>query len=52
LLTLRRLSKSYVPGKPVLVEIDLEIASRGITAISRSPNNVDREGMSPDSIPH
>lgn len=32
MLTLRRLSKSYVPGKPVLVEIDLEIASRGITA--------------------
>ena len=33
MLTLRRLSKSYVPGKPVLVEIDLEIAARGITAI-------------------
>ena len=33
MLTLRRLSKSYVAGKPVLVDIDLEIAARGITAI-------------------
>jgi phosphonate transport system ATP-binding protein len=33
MLSLRRLSKSYVPGKPVLVDIDLEIAARGITAI-------------------
>ncbi|MEO5763902.1 MAG: phosphonate ABC transporter ATP-binding protein [Casimicrobiaceae bacterium] len=33
MLTLRRLSKSYVPGKPVLVDIDLDVAARGITAI-------------------
>ena len=33
MLTLRHLSKSYVPGKPVLVDIDLDIAARGITAI-------------------
>jgi phosphonate transport system ATP-binding protein len=33
MLALRRLSKSYVPGKPVLVDIDLEIAAKGITAI-------------------
>ena len=33
MLTLRNLDKSYVPGKPVLVGIDLEIAPRGITAI-------------------
>jgi phosphonate transport system ATP-binding protein len=32
-LTIRRLSKSYVAGKPVLSDIDLEIAGRGITAI-------------------
>ena len=33
MLTLKRLSKSYVAGKPVLVDIDLDIASRGVTAI-------------------
>jgi phosphonate transport system ATP-binding protein len=33
MLELKRLSKSYVPGKPVLVDIDLEVAARGITAI-------------------
>src|SRR5204862_69495 len=33
MLTLRHLAKSYVPGKPVLNDIDLDIASRGITAI-------------------
>jgi len=33
LLTLKQLSKSYVPGKPVLIDIDLEIAAHGITAI-------------------
>jgi len=33
MLTLKRLSKSYIAGKPVLVDIDLEIAARGITAI-------------------
>lgn len=33
MLQLIRLSKSYVPGKPVLVDIDLDIATRGITAI-------------------
>ena len=32
-LTIRRLSKEYVPGKPVLHDIDLEIAAQGITAI-------------------
>jgi phosphonate transport system ATP-binding protein len=32
-LTIRRLSKEYVRGKPVLHEIDVEIAARGITAI-------------------
>jgi phosphonate transport system ATP-binding protein len=32
-LTIRRLSKAYVPGKPVLRDIDVEIAARGITAI-------------------
>ena len=33
MLTLRHLSKSYVPGKPVLVDIELDIAARGITAV-------------------
>ncbi len=33
MLELRRLSKSYVAGKPVLTDIDLAIAGRGITAI-------------------
>jgi phosphonate transport system ATP-binding protein len=32
-LTLRNLAKSYVPGKPVLRDIDVEIAAHGITAI-------------------
>ena len=32
-LRLRNLSKSYVPGKPVLNDINLDIAARGITAI-------------------
>ena len=33
MLTLRHLAKSYVPGKPVLHDIDVEIAAHGITAI-------------------
>jgi phosphonate transport system ATP-binding protein len=33
MLALRNVSKSYVAGKPVLTDIDLEIAPRGITAI-------------------
>jgi phosphonate transport system ATP-binding protein len=33
MLTLRNLAKSYVPGKPVLQDIDLAIEPRGITAI-------------------
>ncbi len=33
MLELRRLSKSYVAGKPVLTDIDLAIAGQGITAI-------------------
>jgi phosphonate transport system ATP-binding protein len=33
MLSIRHLSKSYVPGKPVLNDIDLDIAARGITAI-------------------
>src|SRR5258706_2632969 len=33
MLILRNLSKSYVPGKPVLRHISLEFAPRGITAI-------------------
>jgi len=33
MLTLRHLSKSYVPGKPVLQDIDLDIAAEGLTAI-------------------
>ena len=33
MLTLRNLSKSYVAGKPVLTDINLEIAPRGITSI-------------------
>ena len=33
MLALRNLSKSYVPGKPVLTDINLEVAARGITAI-------------------
>lgn len=32
-LSIRGLSKEYVPGKPVLVGIDLDIEARGITAI-------------------
>jgi len=33
MLALRHLSKSYVAGKPVLTDINVEIGSRGITAI-------------------
>ena len=33
MLTIRNLSKSYVPGKPVLRDISVEIAPRGVTAI-------------------
>jgi len=33
MLALRHLSKSYVPGKPVLTDINVEIGARGITAI-------------------
>ena len=33
MLTLRNLSKSYIPGKPVLRNITVEIAARGVTAI-------------------
>jgi phosphonate transport system ATP-binding protein len=33
MLTLKNLDMSYVPGKPVLTDINLEIAARGITAI-------------------
>jgi phosphonate transport system ATP-binding protein len=33
MLAIRRLSKEYVPGTPVLHDIDVEIAPRGITAI-------------------
>ena len=33
MLELRHLSKSYVAGKPVLTDINLEIAARGITSV-------------------
>jgi phosphonate transport system ATP-binding protein len=33
MLSIKNLSKSYVPGKPVLNDINLDIAARGITAI-------------------
>jgi phosphonate transport system ATP-binding protein len=33
MLSIRHLSKSYVRGKPVLNDITLDIAARGITAI-------------------
>ena len=33
MLSIKHLCKSYVPGKPVLADIDLEITERGITAI-------------------
>src|SRR5437660_2104188 len=33
MLSIRHLAKSYVPGKPVLNDISLDIAARGITAI-------------------
>ena len=33
MLTLKNLAKSYVAGKPVLTDINVEIAARGITAI-------------------
>ena len=33
MLTIRNLSKSYVPGTPVLRNISVEIAPRGVTAI-------------------
>jgi len=33
MLSIQHLSKSYVAGKPVLTDIDLEITERGITAI-------------------
>jgi phosphonate transport system ATP-binding protein len=33
MLELRHLSKAYVADKPVLTDINLEIAARGITAI-------------------
>src|SRR4029078_11809943 len=32
-LIIRRLSKAYVPGKPVLHDIEVEIAAEGVTAI-------------------
>jgi len=32
-LSIRHLSKSYVPGKPVLTDIDLQVAARGMTAV-------------------
>jgi phosphonate transport system ATP-binding protein len=32
-LSIKHLSKAYIPGKPVLSDIDLDIAARGITAI-------------------
>jgi phosphonate transport system ATP-binding protein len=33
MLSLRHLAKSYVPGKPVLQDINLDIDARGVTAI-------------------
>ena len=33
MLTLKHLSKSYVAGTPVLQDVNLEVAARGITAI-------------------
>jgi phosphonate transport system ATP-binding protein len=33
MLAIKHLSKSYVPGKPVLTDVNLEVAARGITAI-------------------
>jgi phosphonate transport system ATP-binding protein len=33
MLTLKRLSKSYVAGKPVLTDVSVDIAGQGITAI-------------------
>lgn len=33
MLSIKHLSKSYVAGKPVLIDIDLEITERGITAV-------------------
>src|SRR5512144_1874961 len=33
MLSLRKLSKSYVPGTPVLTGIDLDVAPRGVTAV-------------------
>src|SRR6266496_5568705 len=33
MLSIRHLAKSYVPGKPVLNDINLDIAARGITAV-------------------
>ncbi len=33
MLTLKHLAKSYVAGKPVLTDINLEIAAQGVTAI-------------------
>ena len=33
MLSIKHLSKAYIPGKPVLTDIDLDIAARGITAI-------------------
>jgi phosphonate transport system ATP-binding protein len=32
-LAIRRLTKAYVPGQPVLRGIDLEFAARGVTAV-------------------
>jgi phosphonate transport system ATP-binding protein len=33
MLSIKHLSKSYVPGKPVLTDVNLDITERGITAI-------------------
>ena len=33
MLKLRHLSKSYVAGKPVLTDINLEVAARGVAAV-------------------
>src|SRR5437763_3504547 len=33
MLSIQHLSKAYIPGKPVLTDIDLDLAASGITAI-------------------
>src|SRR5689334_7674438 len=40
MLTLRHLSKAYVPGKPVLHDIDLDVEARGGSALRHARRRI------------